>query len=116
MITCDECKGKCCKTLAVQLETPTTYDDYEDIFWYLYHKPGIVFIDMKDRWWIEFPVKCSKLDKNGRCSIYATRPPVCRKAKVEHCDMNQEDVKIMFSNEDEYKEYFESVKERFKRK
>jgi len=116
MITCDKCKGQCCKTLAVQLETPTTYDDYEDIYWYLYHKPAIIYVDVEDRWWIEFPTKCSKLDKNGKCTEYETRPPVCRKAKVQDCEVNKEEIKIMFKDEKEYKEYFDEIKKKFKRK
>ncbi|MBT4824236.1 YkgJ family cysteine cluster protein [Candidatus Woesearchaeota archaeon] len=116
MITCDKCKGQCCKTLAVQLETPTTYDDYEDIFWYLYHEGAWVYIDMDDEWWIQFPSKCSKLDKNGLCTKYENRPPVCRKAKLENCEVNKEEIKIIFKNEDDYKDYFESIKEKFEKK
>ena len=116
MITCDKCKGQCCKTLAVQLETPKTLDDYEDIFWYLYHEGAWVYIDMDDEWWIQFPSKCSKLDKNGRCTDYENRPPVCRKAKLENCEVNKDEIKILFKNEEDYKDYFEQIKERFKRK
>ncbi|MFH1440269.1 MAG: YkgJ family cysteine cluster protein [Candidatus Woesearchaeota archaeon] len=113
MITCDRCKGQCCRTLAVQLDTPDSLEDYEDMFWYLYHQPCVVYIDMNDRWWIQLPTKCIKLDEKGRCTIYEKRPPVCRTSKVENCEMNEEEVKIMFKDVNDFQAYFDEVKKQF---
>jgi RecJ-like exonuclease len=110
MITCNKCNGKCCKRLAVQLDNPVTLDDYEDIFWYLFHRDAWVYIDTENRWWIQFPIPCSKLDKKGKCMVYEKRPSVCRKSKVEECDANVDDIKILFKDEEDYKPYFEQIK------
>lgn len=114
MISCDRCNGKCCRRLAVQLDNPETLDDYEDIFWYLFHKDALVYVDMDGRWWIQFPIPCTKLDEDGKCTIYKKRPSVCRKATLKECDANYNDVKILFKDEKDYRPYFEQVKRTIK--
>jgi len=110
MITCDDCNGSCCRKLVVEIDTPRNKDDFEDIKWYLYH-PGVsIYIDMNDKWNVQFNSQCSKLDKDGRCSIYEKRPPVCKNAKVKDCEMNKPDVKIMFKTLEDYKEFIEAQK------
>ena len=101
MITCDKCDGNCCKLLVVEIETPETKDDFEDIKWYLYHKGVCVYIDLEDTWNVQFDSKCKHLTKDRNCAIYDKRPPVCKGYHVKDCDMNKEEIK----------EFFESVKE-----
>jgi len=110
MITCDECRGECCRVLVIEIDTPKTRDDYEDIKWYLYH-PGVsVYIDMNNAWNVQFNTKCKYLDENGRCLIYDKRPPVCKKAKVEECQKNKREVKYFFASVEEYEAWLNKNK------
>ena len=102
MITCDECEGECCKVLVVEIETPESKDDFEDIKWYLYH-PGVsVYIDTDNAWNVQFDTKCRYLSDDDKCLIYDKRPPVCRKAEVRECHVNKEEIKEFFKSVEEY--------------
>ena len=70
MTPCDLCRGACCESIAL----PIRYEDADAQRWLAYHgteTPGGIMMDCK----------CSKL-KNGKCSIYQTRPEVCRVFEV----------------------------------
>ncbi len=79
---CDECGGRCCKYVAIEIDKPTTKTDYDHIRWYLVHENVNVFVDHDNKWHIEFRTPCEFQDENNRCSIYSKRPKICR----EHCD------------------------------
>jgi Fe-S-cluster containining protein len=96
MITCLECRGECCKKLAFNIEAPKNIIDFQDIKWYLYHEGVIVYIDNEGDWMVQVPVKCTKLGKNGRCTIYEDRPPICRMSKVEDCEKNTDEMAVVF--------------------
>ena len=110
MVTCDECGGECCKKLAFHVEAPATRNDFEDMKWYLYHEGAIVYIDNEGDWMVQVQIRCSKLDKNGRCTIYEKRPPICRDSKVEECEKNANEMSIVFRNVKELEEYMKEKK------
>ncbi|MBW2990949.1 YkgJ family cysteine cluster protein [Candidatus Woesearchaeota archaeon] len=110
MITCDKCDGNCCQLLVVEIETPETRDDFEDIKWYLFHKGVTVYIDKDDLWNVQFDSKCKHLTKDGRCKIYKKRPPVCREYHVKDCDMNNADIKEFFGTVKEYEAWLRKNK------
>ena len=110
MITCDKCGGHCCKMLVVEIDTPETKEDYEDILWYLYH-PGIfIYIDTDNAWNVHFDVKCKYLNEQGKCDIYSNRPPVCRNYLVEECDHNMEEIKVFFKTPEKYTEWLKTCR------
>lgn len=92
---CQKCRGECCKHLALQIDTPTEADDFENLKWYITHKDVKIFIDEGD-WYLEFNTTCKYLNsKNYTCNIYEKRPAVCRdygsKMKDEHfCQFHEE--------------------------
>jgi len=96
-ITCDKCNGECCKKLAFIIDSPKNIIDYEDIKWYIYHEDTIVYIDNEGDWMVQVPVKCKKLDKNNKCTIYERRPPICRMSKVEECEKNTNEMDVVFN-------------------
>jgi len=102
MITCAECEGDCCKVLVVEIDTPKTRDDYEDIKWYLYHPDVSVYIDTDNAWNVQFDTKCRYLSDDDKCLIYDKRPPVCRKARVEECEKNKKEIKEFFRSIEDY--------------
>lgn len=70
MTACERCKGACCETLVVPLRA----NDPDTQRWLTYHGTGV-------RNGLRLECACSKL-KDGRCSIYADRPQVCRTYEV----------------------------------
>ena len=110
MITCEECGGECCKKFAVQIEAPKSMVDYHDIKWYLYHTGVIVYIDNEGDWLVQIPIKCEKLDKNGRCTIYDKRPPICRTAKLEECEKNTNEMAVVFKDVEALEKYMKKKK------
>ena len=104
-ITCEKCKGECCKKLAFHIETPLNIIDYQDIKWYLYHEKTIVYIDNEGDWMVQIPVKCTKLGKDNKCKIYDKRPPICRLSKVEECEKNINEMAVVFNTVKDLEKY-----------
>ena len=109
MITCEECKGFCCKHMAVPIDTPETKEDFKNIYWYLYHKKCSVYIGLDGLWYLQIEVACRQRDKEGRCKIYRKRPPLCHDYSVEDCEHNEEEMLIHFKTVEEYDKYFKSM-------
>jgi Fe-S-cluster containining protein len=107
MKSCEECKGECCRSFAIQIPRPEEFEDFDDIRWYFYHKPAFVYIDSEDDWIVEIPVKCSNLDDDGKCRIYDKKPSVCKSLDPETCSVNVNDVKEKFCSDSDYKKWLE---------
>jgi len=82
---CEECDGKCCKYVVIEIDTPETKKDMEDIKWLVCHKNVGVFVDEDDEWYLEFLTPCEFLDENNKCKIYERRPKICRKYNTKEC-------------------------------
>ena len=48
---CDHCAGKCCRYFSLPIDTPTTWDDYDAIRWYLAHGETLVYVE-KGTWYL----------------------------------------------------------------
>ena len=42
---CDHCTGKCCRYFSLPIDTPTTWDDYDSIRWYLAHDRTLIYVE-----------------------------------------------------------------------
>ena len=93
-LTCEECGGKCCKYVAVELEEPTSKSDFEDLIYYLHHhgvKVCVVTDEGARTWYLQFDGPCRHLTPEGRCRIYEHRPTICREHSLEGCEYHQAD-------------------------
>jgi uncharacterized protein len=89
-IPCLSC-GICCGYVAVEIDGAETLRGATDILWYLYH-PGVsVFVDGDD-WMVQFETRCQHQLPDHRCSIYESRPPMCREYDETICEVNAEEV------------------------
>ena len=82
---CDHCIAKCCRYFALPIETPTTFNDWEFVRWYLLHDAATVFKEDGD-WYLLVHTTCKHLQPDNRCGIYATRPTICREYSTENCE------------------------------
>lgn len=84
-ILCEHCTGVCCKYVALPLDSPENKRDFDDIRWYLLHSGVTIFVEEGD-WYLQFQAKCKQLMPDNRCSIYETRPKICREYSTKNCD------------------------------
>ena len=103
---CKKCSAMCCKYIALEIDTPESRDEYENIRWYLAHHGVSVFVEKK-KWYVSFAGECRHIDKNNMCSIYEKRPKICRKYTTEGCDRtsNEYDYQYHFTDDKQMEEY-----------
>lgn len=82
---CDHCVGKCCRYFSLPIDTPTTWDDYDAIRWYLAHGQTLVYVE-GDTWYLVVMTRCKYLTKEDRCQIYLNRPKICNEYTTEDCE------------------------------
>lgn len=85
---CIECQAKCCTYFCFQIDTPESFDAFEDIRWYLCHEGVTVHIDEEDDWYIQIANRCNMLGSDHRCKIYDDRPLICRHYSDDNCEGN----------------------------
>lgn len=79
------CKAKCCKYISVAIDPPTRRIDREEIRWFLCHKDISVRFERR-RWYVQVETRCEKLGPDNSCTIYDTRPDICRQYEHRECD------------------------------
>ena len=84
-VLCEHCTAACCRYLALPLDRPRSRRDYDDIRWYLLHDGISVFVEEGD-WYVQIQTTCKQLGSDNRCSIYETRPAICRDYEAKDCD------------------------------
>ncbi|MFC1742209.1 YkgJ family cysteine cluster protein [Nanoarchaeota archaeon] len=115
MKSCQECKGKCCRSMAIQIPKPKTEEDFENLKWYTYHGDIFVYLDDDGDWLAEIPIRCEHLTKSSHCKIYNNRPPICRAYDPKTCN-NANDQVIIFRTAKDVDRYVEKLKKQGKLK
>jgi len=111
MSKCFSCKGMCCRYVTVDYPAPTTWEDFDEIRWYILHKGVIVYkVEDEDTWRIEFQTPCKHLDQEtGLCKIYSHRPDVCKEYSTEECgwldELSSEGCEVYIASDDDLKKY-----------
>ncbi|OHB58365.1 MAG: hypothetical protein A2Y07_08335 [Planctomycetes bacterium GWF2_50_10] len=103
---CQKCNAMCCRYIALEIDEPETRDEFDDVRWYLTHEGVSVFVE-KGKWHVSFAGSCRHIDDKHRCSIYETRPKICRKYKTDGCDRTSDeyDYELHFTNDAQMLEY-----------
>lgn len=108
-LPCKECKSRCCKYVAVPIDTPRSKADRDHIRWYLHHKNVRVFIDHHNTWHLEFVTRCGSLGANGKCMSYELRPAICAvygtDAAIDECEYYGTPYKHCFTSVEQYEEW-----------
>jgi uncharacterized protein len=106
---CDYCTGKCCRYLSLPIETPTTWDDYDTVRWYLAHGQTLVYVE-KETWYLVVMTRCKYLTNDDRCQIYLNRPKICREYRAGECEYDDDwAFDKVFETPEQLWEYAEAV-------
>jgi Fe-S-cluster containining protein len=105
---CDQCSALCCRYFVLEIDTPETRQQYDDIRWYLVHQNVFVFIEKK-KWYLGIYSRCKHLQADNRCGIYETRPRICREYSTDNCDYHggEYDWEVLFSSAEQLWAYAE---------
>lgn len=106
---CDHCTGKCCRYFSLPIATPTTWDDFDSIRWYLAHDKTLIYFE-KEVWYLVVLTKCGYLMPGNRCGIYHERPRICRKYTTDQCEYDTEwSFEKVFETPEQIWEYAEAI-------
>lgn len=112
--TCKGCPGSCCKYIVIELDTPRSKKDFEEIRWFVTHKNVLVYVEEDGTWNVEFTTPCEFLGKNNLCTIYEKRPEICKKYDHEECTFHNKHIeKHLFRTLGEIDKF---IKKRFSKK
>ncbi len=95
---CFKCDARCCRYFAFEIDKPDTFEEFENIRWYIMHQGVTVHVDTGD-WYISIPVPCKNIGPDNLCAIYDDRPLICRKYSNDNCEAHEGD----FEYEHEFK-------------
>lgn len=105
---CDSCQAKCCNYFALEVDTPESIDDFENLRWYLAHGGAVVYVE-SGLWHLHIENRCNHLDTNFRCMIYEKRPKICRMHEPVNCEFGEPwGYDIKFTCIDELEVYLEA--------
>jgi len=109
--TCGECGAKCCRYFCFEIDAPDTYEEFDDIRWFLLHEGITVHVDEKGDWYISIDNRCKALGRDNGCRIYEDRPLICRKYTMDGCDHTGGDYgyREMFSAPEDIDRYAREV-------
>ncbi len=104
--TCQKCGAQCCGYFCFEIDEPDTYEEFDDIRWYLCHDGVTVHVDEGD-WFISIDSRCKMLRRDGLCKIYDNRPLICRSYLPENCDFSDGDYDYdeLFTTPEEFEAY-----------
>jgi Fe-S-cluster containining protein len=106
---CSYCTARCCRYFAVPIDTPTTWDDFDNIRWFMLH--GRVTLYAEDEtWYLCVYADCRELRADYRCGIYETRPQICRDYSTNACEYDDRGVHdLLFETPEQIWEYAEAI-------
>jgi Fe-S-cluster containining protein len=115
---CHTCNGLCCRHIALEIDRPTTKNDFDNIRWYLMHEKVQVGIDLHNNWLIEVATPCRHLKADHRCGAYEKRPELCRAypGKEESCEHEDKrsTYKLLFVNDTELERWMKKKRPSWK--
>jgi Fe-S-cluster containining protein len=106
---CDHCVGKCCRYFSLPISTPSSWDDYDEIRWFLAHGQTVVYVH-DDTWYLLVMTRCKYLRSDYRCGIYLNRPKICREYTTDDCEYDTDwRFEKVFESPEQIWEYAEAI-------
>ncbi len=106
---CDYCTARCCRYFALPIEKPSTWEDFNNIRWYMMHGSVSVFVD-DGTWFLMVHADCKHLLPDNRCGTYETRPDICREYSTDNCEYDDDSrFDMLFEAPEQIWEYAHAV-------
>ena len=89
---CLQCDALCCRYYCLAIPQPQTYEDFDEVRWYLMHAGSSVHVDFDGDWWLKVHSPCQMLRQTPagpRCVAYDDRPIACRALHPDRCHFSQ---------------------------
>lgn len=105
--TCQSCGARCCRYFCFEIDKPTSYEEFENVRWFLIHDGVTIHIDVNGDWFIAITNVCKNLSADNLCTNYAERPLICRVYNAGACDFTQGDYEYqaLFKTPEEIEAY-----------
>lgn len=87
---CGTCIALCCRYIAFEVDGPTEPRDFDLLRWFLLHENTQLFVEGRT-WFLQVFTRCRALGPDYRCTIYDTRPSICREYENDGCDRDEAD-------------------------
>ena len=97
-VLCSYCTARCCRYFALAIDPPATWEEFDNIRWYMMHGAVTVFVD-GETWYLTVNGDCQHLLPDHRCGAYDSRPRICRSYTTDDCEYGDEGL---------YDQYFET--------
>lgn len=108
-VLCAYCTGLCCRYFTVALDTPTNWNDFDNIRWYMMHGRVSAYVD-EGAWYLCVAADCRHLLPDNRCGVYEDRPQICRDYKTSGCEYDDRGVhERNFDTPEQIWEYAEAI-------
>lgn len=111
---CKLCNARCCRYFCLPIDNPCTYEEFEQIRWYLTHQAVNAHVDFDGQWWLLVENRCRWLEENPAgpvCAHYENRPLICRRFSPETCDFTKGpyEYEARFETADELEAYAREI-------
>lgn len=108
-VLCEFCSAKCCQYLSLPIDKPKTWEDYDNLRWYLAHQDITIFVE-DGTWYILMQRPCRHLGSDNRCGLYDDRMQICRDYSTEACEYDEDYLyEKVFENDEQIWDYAEAV-------
>jgi len=108
-VLCSYCTAKCCRYFALPIETPTTWEDFDHIRWYMIHGRISIFVD-EGTWYLMVHNDCEHLQEDQSCGNYLERPNICRTYTTDNCEFDDDACyEKLFERAEQIWEYAEAI-------
>lgn len=84
-ICTQDCGGRCCRYVTVQVPAPRARTDWDEIRWWLAHG-GVMVSKDEDGWMLHVETRCKNLGADNACTIYPHHMDTCKDYDAKDCE------------------------------
>ncbi|MGH7724751.1 MAG: hypothetical protein ACREOU_04920 [Candidatus Eiseniibacteriota bacterium] len=102
MMLCAGCV-RCCTYVSVEVDPPVTPWQYDQYVWLLYHANVWMYLEVGNRWFVQFETRCEKLSPQGHCTVHGRHPALCKDYDPRSCERRapMDDLRARFHDGEE---------------
>ena len=106
-ICTQECGGRCCRYITIEIDAPRSRRDWDCMRWWLAHE-GVIVSKDEDGWNVHVETRCTNLRADNACAIYPHHMDTCEKYDASMCEFTGPlDVDFEFTTELDLARYIE---------